>query len=37
MRKVPSKGGGFYDRLGADVGTKNPKKSALATFIDRSG
>ena len=31
------KGGGFYDRLGADVGTKNPKKSALGTFLDRSG
>ena len=31
------KGGGFYDRLGADVGTKNPKKSALGTFTDRSG
>ena len=29
------KGEGFYDKLGAD--TKNPKKSALATFIDRSG
>ena len=29
--------GGFYDRLGADVGTKNPKKYAVGTFIDRSG
>ena len=34
MRKVPSKGGGFYDRLGADVGTKNPKKYALSTFVE---
>ena len=31
------KGGGFYDKLGADVGTRNPKKSGLATFIDISG
>ena len=33
------KGGGFYDKLGAEVGTKNPKKSAIyvATFIDRWG
>ena len=37
MRKVPSKGRGFYDRLGTNVGTKNPKKSALSTFIDKSG
>ena len=32
-----TKGGGFYDKLGADVCTKNPKKSALGTFIARSG
>ena len=31
------KGGGFYDKLGAQVGTENPKNGALATFIDRSG
>ena len=31
------KGGGFYDKLGADLCTKNPKKSALATFICKSG
>ena len=31
------KGGGFYDKVGADIGTKNPKKSALAAFIDISG
>ena len=31
------KGGGFYDKLGSDIGTKNPKKSALAAFIDKSG
>ena len=36
-KNVYIKGGGFYDRLGADLGTKNPKKSALGTFIDRSG
>jgi len=28
------KGAGFYYRLAADVGTVNPKKSALETFID---
>ena len=32
-----TKGGGFYDKLGADINTKHPIKSALATFIDRSG
>ena len=31
------KGGGFYDKLGADVGTKNPKMSAKGTFIATSG
>ena len=31
------KGRGFYDKLGSDIGTKNPKKSALTAFIDRSG
>ena len=28
------KGGRFYDKLGAEVGTQNAIKSALATFID---
>ena len=32
-----SKGGGFYDKLGAEVGTQNAIKSALATFIDWLG
>ena len=33
---VPKKKpGGFYDKLGSVVGIKNPKKSALATSIDR--
>jgi len=32
-----TKGGEFYDRLGADVGARNPKRSALVTFIDGSG
>ena len=31
------KGWGSYDELGADIGNKNHIKSALATFIDRSG
>ena len=31
------KGGGFYDKLGAEVGTENPINGALAIFIDRSG
>ena len=30
---IAIKGGGFNDKLGADAGTKNPKKSALAIFI----
>ena len=29
------KGGGFCDKLGAEVGTENPINVALATFIDR--
>ena len=29
------KGGGFYDKLGAEVGTENLINGALATFIDR--
>ena len=28
------KWGGFYDKLGAEVGTENPINGALATFID---
>ena len=36
FKSIGSKGRGFYDRLGADVGTKNPKKSAMGTFNDRS-
>ena len=31
------KGGEYYDKLGSDIGTKSPKKSALTAFIDRSG
>ena len=32
----PKGGGeGFYDKLGAEVGTENPINGALATFIDR--
>ena len=30
-----TKGGVFYDKLGAEVGTQNPINGALATFIDR--
>ena len=26
------KGGGFFDKLGENIGTKNPKKSALESF-----
>ena len=37
MCKEKAKGGGFYDKLGADVGMENPKNGALATSIDRSG
>ena len=29
------RGGVFYDKLGAEVGTQNPINGALATFIDR--
>ena len=29
------KGGEFYDKVGAEVGTENPINGALATFIDR--
>ena len=32
-----NKGGGFYDKLGAEEGTENPINGALATFLDRSG
>ena len=32
-----TKGGIFYDKLGAEVGTETPINGALATFIDRSG
>ena len=32
---IVKKGGGFYDKLGAEVGTENPINGALATFIDR--
>ena len=37
--KYTTEVGGFYDILGADLGTKNllKKKSALGTIIDRSG
>ena len=31
------KGGRFFDKLGANVGIKNPKKFVQATFIDRLG
>ena len=31
-----TKGWGYYDKVGADSGIKNPKESALATFIDIS-
>ena len=31
------KGGVFYDKLGAEVGTQNHINGALATFIDISG
>ena len=31
------KGGGFYDKLGPEVGTENPINGALATFNDISG
>ena len=31
------KGGVFYDKLGAEVGTQNPINGALATLIDISG
>ena len=34
---VALKGGGFYDKLGAEVGTQNSINGALATFIDISG
>ena len=37
MKELSENGGGFYNKLGADIGTKNPKKSALTTFINRSG
>ena len=30
-----SKGGAFYDKLGAEVGTQNPINGALVTVIDR--
>ena len=33
-RRRTWKGGGFYDKLGAEVGTENPINGALATFID---
>ena len=36
-KKDMRKGGGFYDKLGADIDTKHPIQSALAIFIDRSG
>ena len=29
------KGGVFYDKLGAEVGTKNPINGAMAKFIHR--
>ena len=32
-----NKGGEFYDKLGTDVGIRNPTQSALATFIDIFG
>ena len=30
-------GGGFHDKLEAELGTQNPSNECLATFIYRSG